>query len=227
MKIEAETYSEMVRYVGKLLRDHFGKGPTSIYITYKHPFITIHLRDFMAPMERVLIERNEINRVEETRDLIMENILPIMKASLNKMIPVEIDKLYFNWSLEDQAGMILGVMGSGDESSVPWPDEVDKEAFRQEVNLLTKKGQKTPEKTELYWLSDRTIVAKRQGILVRIEKELISNGYAEELVLTKRPMEKQLVREARLEEIMKKKIQEIFVDWDFDEDIGYIVLVTE
>ncbi|MDG5471944.1 Na-translocating system protein MpsC family protein [Jeotgalibacillus sp. ET6] len=227
MKIEAETYSEMVRYVGKLLRDHFGKGPTSIYITYKQPFITIHLRDFMAPMERVLIERNEINRVEETRDLIMENILPIMKASLNEMISVEIDKLYFNWSLEDQAGMILGVMNSGDESSVPWPDEVDKEAFRQEVNLLTKKGQKTPEKTELYWLSDRTIVAKRQGILVRIEKELISNGYAEELVLTKRPMEKQLVREARLEEIMKKKIQEIFVDWDFDEDIGYIVLVTD
>ncbi|KIL49060.1 Na-translocating system protein MpsC family protein [Jeotgalibacillus campisalis] len=227
MKIEAEIYSDMVRYVGKLLRDHFGKGPTSIYITYQHPLITIHLREFLAPMERVLMERNEIKRVEETRDLIMENILPDMKESLNKMLPVHINKLYFNWSLEDQSGMILGVMDNGEESSVPWPEEIDKEAFRQEINLLTKKGQKTPEKTELYWLSDRTIVAKRKGILVRIEKELISNGYTEELILTKRPMEKQLVREANLEDILHKKIQQIFVDWDFEDDVGYIILVTD
>jgi len=227
VKIETEIYSEMVSYVGKLLRDHFGKGPTSIYITLKKPFITIYLREFVAPMERVLIERNETKRVEETRDLMMEELLPNMKQTLCEIAQVEIDQLYYNWSLENQSGIIFGVMVNEDKTVPPWPDNVDIEAFRKEVDLLTKKGQKTPENTELYWLSERTIIAKRNGIFVRIEKELIKNGYTEELKLTKRPMEKQLVREANLEPILNKKIQDVFVDWDFDQDIGYIVLVTE
>ncbi|TDL31358.1 DUF2294 family protein [Jeotgalibacillus sp. S-D1] len=227
MRIETETYSEMVSYVGKLLRDHFGKGPTSIYITLKKPFITIYLREFVAPMERVLIERNEIKRVEETRDLMMEELLPNMRSSLCKIAQVKIDKLYYNWSLENQSGIIFGIMNEEDQTEPPWPDHIDKEAFRKEVDLLTKKGQKTPEGTTLYWLSERTILAKRKGIFVRIEKELIKSGYTEELKLTKRPMEKQLVREANLEPIIGKHIQDVFVDWDFDEDIGYIVFVTE
>ncbi|PPA70752.1 Na-translocating system protein MpsC family protein [Jeotgalibacillus proteolyticus] len=227
MKIEAEMYSEMVKYTGKLLRDHFGKGPTSIYITYKKPFITIHLRDFLAPMERVLLDRKERKRVEETRDLIMENILPEMKKVLNTLSPIEIDKLYYNWSLENQSGMIFGIMKDEESNEGAWPNHLDREAFREEVDLLTKKGQKIPEHTEVYWLSDRTVLAKRQGILVRIERELIKNGYSEELILTKRPMEKQLIRESKLESLIQKKIKEIFVDWDFEEDIGYIILCIE
>ena len=227
MRIETEIYSEMVSYVGKLLRDHFGKGPTSIYITLNKPFITIYLRDFVAPMERVLIERNEIKRVEETRDLMMEDLLPNMKDSLSKIAQVEIDKLYYNWSLENQSGIIFGTILTNELTVPDWPAHVDIEAFRKEIDLLTKKGQKRPENTELYWLSDRTIVSKRKGIFVRIEKELIKNGYTEELKLTKRPMEKQLVREADLERLLNKKIRDVFVDWDFDEDIGYIVLVTD
>jgi len=227
VRIETEIYSEMVSYVGKLLRDHFGKGPTSIYITLNKPFITIYLRDFVAPMERVLIERNEIKRVEETRDLMMEDLLPNMKDSLSKIAQVEIDKLYYNWSLENQSGIIFGTILTNELPVPDWPAHVDIEAFRKEIDLLTKKGQKRPENTELYWLSDRTIVSKRKGIFVRIEKELIKNGYTEELKLTKRPMEKQLVREADLERLLNKKIRDVFVDWDFDEDIGYIVLVTD
>jgi len=150
-----------------------------------------------------------------------------MKQTLCEIAQVEIDQLYYNWSLENQSGIIFGVMVNEEEAVPPWPETVDLEEFRKEVNVLTKKGQKTPEKTELYWLSERTIVARRKGIFVRIEKELIKNGYTEELKLTKRPMEKQLVREANLESILGKKIQDVFVDWDFDEDIGYIVLVTE
>ncbi|KIL51849.1 Na-translocating system protein MpsC family protein [Jeotgalibacillus soli] len=227
MNKNKEIYSEMVSYVGKKLRDHFGKGPTSIYITLNKPYITIYLRDFLAPMERILVERNEVKRVEETRDLIMVDLLPELSRMLSQIADVNINKLYYNWSLENQSGMIFGVINEQNIIPPSWPSYLNEEAFRQEVIILTKKGQKAPEQTELFWLSERTIVVKRKGIFVRIEKELIKNGYVEELKLTKRPMEKELVAEANLEPLLQKKIQDIFVDWDVDDDVGYIVLVTE
>lgn len=51
--------AEIASYIGKLLRDNFGKGPSSVYVSLKKPFITIHLRDFLAPMERVLLSQGE------------------------------------------------------------------------------------------------------------------------------------------------------------------------
>lgn len=59
---------------------------------------------------------------------------------------------------------------------------------------LSEWGQKTPAKTETFWLSDRLILIKRTGIFVQIEKELIEAGYTEVLQRVKRPMERFLDR---------------------------------
>ncbi|WP_408634144.1 Na-translocating system protein MpsC family protein [Planococcus lenghuensis] len=37
-----------------LLRTYFRKGPNAIYFTMERPFITIHLRGFLAAMEKTL-----------------------------------------------------------------------------------------------------------------------------------------------------------------------------
>lgn len=67
-----------------------------------------------------------------------------------------------------------------------------------------------------YW----AILIRRSGILVRIEKELIKNGFVEELKLAKRLLEHVLLKEVRLEHALKRTISEIFLEWEFEEDVN-------
>ena len=70
-------------------------------------------------------------------------------------------------------------------------------------------------------------MVRRSGVLVEIEKELIKNGYVEELKLTKRPLEHRMLVEAGLETVLKRAINETFLDWNFEKDKSYTVFLLE
>lgn len=224
---DSNVYAQISSYIGRLIREKFGKGPASVFVTIKYPFITIYLKDFLAPMERVLLNKGEIKRVEETRDVLMEELLPEIISQLHKLADIDVKDLHYDWNLDNHSGMIFGwIPGKKMEEGLPGVSEDVEQAFYNEINEASKRGQKMPEKTEVFWLNDRTIVTKRTGILVKVEKELIKNNFTEELKLTKRPMEKRLVDQRKLETILDRHIEDTFVDWHFSEDIGYFVFVT-
>ncbi len=58
---EKNIYSRISSFTGRLLREKFGKGPTSVFVAINNPYITIYLRDFLAPIERVLFEKGSEN----------------------------------------------------------------------------------------------------------------------------------------------------------------------
>ena len=62
---------------------------------------------------------------------------------------------------------------------------------------------------------------------MQIEKELIKNGYLEELKLSKRQLEQRLMNEAGFEAVLKQSINEIFLDWNFETDISYVLFILE
>lgn len=228
MSKEKTMHTEVGSYISTLLRDHFGKGPTSVFVTVKPPFISIHLRGFLAPTERILLKQQEHRRVLETRDLLMNQLAADIKLDLWKIGKLEVEEVYADWNLDDQTGMILAVMAdrSGAEE-IAWDSAIQIESIREEVNEASRKAQKTPESTELYWLNNRTLLIERSGIFVEIEKELIRGGFVEELKLVKRPLERRLLLQTRIEAILKQPILEVFLDWDFISDKGYIVLLLE
>ncbi len=123
--------------------------------------------------------------------------------------------------------MIIAILDEESSETFEWPEYVDESAFVEKINIASCKGEKIPEKTEAFWLNDRTILVKRSGILVRIEKELIRNGFIEELKMTKRPLERQVMQEVQLETVLKRNISEIFIDWNFEEDISYIAFTLD
>ncbi|MGK7376763.1 Na-translocating system protein MpsC family protein [Planococcus sp. 1R117A] len=47
--------TEIGGYISTLLRMHFGKGPTSVFVTIKFPFIPVHIRGFLEPTEKSLL----------------------------------------------------------------------------------------------------------------------------------------------------------------------------
>ena len=61
MTKEKTVQVEVSGYISTLLRKYFGKGPASVYITLNHPFITFHLRSFLAPMEGYWLTRGNCN----------------------------------------------------------------------------------------------------------------------------------------------------------------------
>ncbi|HSI66262.1 MAG TPA: Na-translocating system protein MpsC family protein, partial [Planococcus sp. (in: firmicutes)] len=80
-KIQKETGG----YISTLLRDYFGKGPSSVFVTVNKPFITFYLSGFLSPTERILLKQNETRRILETRDLLMNDLEEEIKLQLHKI----------------------------------------------------------------------------------------------------------------------------------------------
>ncbi|PPA70861.1 DUF2294 domain-containing protein [Jeotgalibacillus proteolyticus] len=225
---EKTVQSKIGGYISTLLRDHFGKGPTSVYVSIAPPFVTIHLRGFLGSTEKILINQNESRKVLEIRDLLMVDLRQSIKMELYKLVDLPVKKLYADWNLDKNTGMLIGVLENDTEIvNSKTPDHVNHDALIEQINLASKRAQKEPINTQIAWLNDRTLLTRREGIFVEIEKELIKNGFIEELKLAKRPLEKRLIEQANLDKILKQNVEEIFADWDFEDDLGYMVLMLE
>lgn len=75
-------------------------------------------------------------------------------------------------------------------------------------------------------INDRTILVIRNGILVRIEKELIRLGLEGNLKLAKRNLEKSYLHNINhFQRILNTKIVDVFVDWDFQLDKSIFVFI--
>lgn len=220
--------SEIGGYLSTLLRTHFGKGPTSTYVTVARPFIAIHLRGFLAPTERILVEQQEWKRVLETRDLLMNELKQEIKLNLWKIAELDVKEVYADWHLDQKTGLILVVLNEEQEPETwQWPEDVDEEDFYKQVNIGSREAQKEPGETHIYWLNERTVLIRRFEILLQLEKELIKNGFKEALKIAKRPLEYKIVAQANLQQTLNREILETFVDWNFETDIGYMLLILE
>lgn len=228
MPKEKTIHSEIGSFMSTLIREHFGKGPTSVYVAFARPFITIHLRGFLTPTEKVLLKQNEPNRILKIRDLLMKDLVSEIKLALWKIGEFDVKEVYADWNLTNESGMIIVVLNEeANLESFDRPANFDEKAFQEELNKASVKAQKKPGSTEIYWLNDRTILAKRTEILVAVEKELIKNGFSEELKIAKRPLERKVFGEVQLEAVLKRPIIETFVEWNFDTDKAYTVFVLE
>ncbi|MGH2317537.1 Na-translocating system protein MpsC family protein [Planococcus sp. SE5232] len=215
------------RFSSTILRSHFGKGPKSVYVNIVHPFICIQIREFLSPMEKILLSKNEGTKVLELRDLLMEEIEQEFKINFWKEANLDIKELYADWNLDQKSGMILAVLKEGDIKKKPWPSEVDEKTLLEEIIKISEIGQKEPGSTELFWLGERTLLIRRIEIFTLLEKELINLGFSETLKLAKRPLEYKLFKQSTLEKILKRPIDDIYVDWNFNEDKGYAVLALQ
>jgi len=220
--------SEIAGYIGKLLRDNFGKGPTSVYVSIKNPFISIYLKDFLAPIERLLVRQKNYQKVEETRDLMFEELIPEIKATLRVSADLHIKNFYYDWSLENKTGVLLGVMDNSESNDEHfYPEFPNKEILEKEMIKVSEIAQKAPDLLNSMYLNNRTLVMERKGILTELEKELIREGNKEQLLLSKRQLEKRLLDIKVFESILGVSIKDVFVDWDFYLDISYLIYIVK
>lgn len=210
-----------------ILQSYFGKGPQSVHVHVTDSFVCIQIKGFLAPMEQILIGQKEHNKVLETRNLLMLEVNEEFKRVFWKETGLDVIELYADWNLNNKSGMILGVLNGETTGKTEGPKEVNEEKVYDEIIRVSIIGQMKPQATELFWLSDRTLVVKRSGIVTLLEAELIKNGFIENLKMVKRPLECRLFEHSKLACILKRPILEIFVDWNFKEDKGYVIIALD
>ncbi|WP_077298124.1 Na-translocating system protein MpsC family protein [Virgibacillus pantothenticus] len=222
------TEASIASATGKLLRSYFGKGPGALYVSLAHSYLTIYLKDFITPMESVLLEQKQNIKIEQARDVVMNKCIPELKRIWQNEFGITVQQLYYDWNLTNKSGILFAEIKAthimNNSSSL---SNEERTGIHQEIERFTEKAQKAPRNIKSVRLNERTIVSKREDILVTIEKELISSGFEEELRLSKRKLEKNIMDREYLESILNQQMEDIFVDWDFHHDIGYVVMILQ
>jgi uncharacterized protein YbcI len=217
---------ELGAYIGRLLRDSFGKGPEGTFVSIGGHFVTVYLRNFMSPTEQILMEQRQEAMVVSTRATLMEKLIPEIKTGILFITGIELQELYYDWGLHNRSGMMVGI--SVEPFAAPPVNEtyVGKAQVHREVDDISQQAQKVPDETYSCELNRRTLIVIRNGILVAIEKELIRLGYEIALKYAKGNLEKRYLHNSNhFESSLNKKVIDIFLDWDFVRDKSVIAFV--
>lgn len=95
------------------------------------------------------------------------------------------------------------------------------------IRETSNKAERVPDDVSSVQVNNRTTLIVRTGILVPIEKRLIALGYDNVLKIAKRELEKELFMEEDLfTELLGAKVEDIFIDWNFEKDKSTIIIVT-
>ncbi len=220
---------ETARFIGKLLRENFGKGPESVYVHIEKELFTVYLRNFLSPTERVLIDQDQERMFHKTRDTIIQSLLPEIRAFVLLTTGMEMDSFYYDWGVHNGSGIIIGVSTTvQDLWTKGQEDYPGKQAIHDRISEISREVQKTPKNIFSLFLNPRTFIVIREGILVGIEKELIREGLEETLRIIKRRSEKKYFHNNQIfEVILKTKIKDVFVDWNFNKDASVILFILE
>ena len=216
---------EISGYIGRLLRENFGRGPGNVFCTISSPFVSIYITNFLSPMENTLLSNQQSVYVRKTRDLMMDTLEEEIKSYIESNTKDKIKEFYYDWNLDEKSGMFLFIFEDDQPDTLHAYD--NKNLVEQETIELSMEIQKAPEKTYSKLLNERTLVIVRQGILISLEKEFIHLGFQETLKIAKRNLEKKVIKQhiSYYEKYLNANIMDCFIDWNFDKDKSYTLFI--
>ena len=218
---------EISGYIGRMLRENFGRGPGNVFCTISSPFVSIYVTNFLSPMENTLLSNQQSVYVQKTRDLMMGTLEEEIKSYIESNTKDKIKEFYYDWNLDEKSGMFLFIFEQ--DQLQDSQSYVNKQLVEQKTIELSKEIQKTPESTYSKLLNERTLIVVRQGILISLEKEFIHLGFSETLEIAKRKLEKKVINKHLnyYETYLDAKVIDYFVDWNFDEDKSFTLFILK
>lgn len=211
----------------KLLRKNFGRGPEFCQAFLKYRYLVFYLRGFVSPMEAVLLENGNADHIYISRNIVMDSVLSQLRGILELEFEEEVQDFYHDWNYAKNSGMITVVFERDvlleEETIEEFPEKL---ALINEVNRISSIVQKTPERTLAYRISPKLYVVKRMGILIPLERALISKGFNKTLLVTMDDLMKSYCTgQGRFEVIFKQPLEDVFVDWNLGKDKSLMCLM--
>ncbi|UZJ79289.1 Na-translocating system protein MpsC family protein [Fictibacillus sp. KU28468] len=225
---KSKAEKDLSSYIGRILRDHFGRGPGSVFVTLSKPYVTMYFTEFLSPTERSLLNTNQAAFIQKIRDMLMEQFIGEITDYLKMQLGMDIQEFYYDWNLDTQTGIFVAVSKDSPDNLLAGAYK-NQEQIHTEIDRMSFEAEKSPEGISSYLLNARTLIIFRDKILVNIEKELIALGADETLRIAKRRLERRLLGEhtPQLEKLLGTTIADYFIDWDFELDRSAAILILE
>ncbi|WP_409288398.1 DUF2294 domain-containing protein [Peribacillus sp. SCS-37] len=225
--ISRNIQKEFGSFIGRLFRTQFGKGPESVYVTVNEAYVSIYLGNFLSPLEKALLDQHEERVVHQTRDIIIQKLLPEISEQFETEAGVKIEAFYYDWNLENRSGMILGKFSEDGSLFLGGQEYEGKRGAEELMASLSERIQKRPIAIESVKLNQRILLIKRIGVLTMLERELMETDMKENLRYTKKNLERTVLFNYafNFESILNQRMDDIFVDWDFSKDISMVLII--
>lgn len=213
-------------YISKLFRSKFGRGPLSCRTTICNKHVVTYISGFITPMEEILLEQGQQDFVDKARNLIMSHLLDEIKGVIQVSLDIEVEDQYQDWNFPNNTGILIFSFVSDGSKDESFNSEIDIKRLEDEIARISFLVQKVPDIIITHPISPTIYLVERIGILVQIEKALISRGFQQELLFTKDELEKKYFhRDGRFDVIFTKPVKDIFIDWNLKEDKSYMAFI--
>lgn len=191
------------------------------------PYLVLYIRGFISPFEEVLLRKGQSPEVDFTRRTIIKDVLEELKGMVQFSLNEEVVETYHDWNFPSNSGSIILKLDQ-EITNQNFHTDWNTDLLETEVNRISEFVQKVPDELYIYPVSDKFIILTRIGILIRLEKALISKGFEKELVYTKDELEKSYFHnDVRFQDIFKHSIKDIFIDWNMKEDKSVMCIILK
>ncbi|MFC0215580.1 Na-translocating system protein MpsC family protein [Paenibacillus chartarius] len=216
--------SEIAKSIGRLLRDSFGKGPDAVFVSIGLPYVIAHLRNFLSPMEKVLIEQNQEPMLRLAREAVMRNLTPKIGAIFKEIAQLELTELLYEWDFDNKSAVLVASCSPAGHASPFYSAVPTKDLPPRKLKQLS--AMKS-EDIASYHINTRTLLVIKRGILGAVEKQFIEQGQEEQLKHALQTLEsKGLARIiALIEKTLDIKIHESFILWSLPQNMSLLVFI--
>ncbi|QQE76595.1 DUF2294 family protein [Brevibacillus composti] len=117
-----------------------------------HTYLTVYIRNFLSPIEQVLLEQGQERTVQTIRDALMKKLLPEIKAYIKKITERDLVEFYYDWNFQQMSGLLLGISSTPFFMGPAFSEEYEgKETLHREMYLHHEHVHRKP--TKACWCS--------------------------------------------------------------------------
>ncbi len=209
--------------LSKLLKRRFGKGPESCFVTLNSNRLAVYLRNYITPAEEVLIENKNVHLAKRFRSAVMDHVFLEFAPEASSILQITLDTFNHDWDYETNTGILLlegknsnKWVGSAFETSL-------KESLFEEIIRISAEVHKVPQSIEMIKLNQNIVAVESKGIMLQIENILVEKGHLD--LLQEQTIEIKniyLNQKSVFTKIFGRKVESIFISWDYKNDRSYI-----
>jgi len=221
-KYNYEDITSLNSYISKILKKNFGKGPASCYTFLTDEMMFINIKNFITPVEEVLIKKNEEHLAHKSRMIIFDAIFEQIQEEVKRVLNIEYTSMCYDWSFKHNTGLIILTKDEHftqtAEHSLEGNESVDT------IRKICSNVHNT--QVQINHVSQTSTVTYiiYSGFMSKIEHALYEKGYVELLIEWSNELKDEYKQNKRLfEQALRAAIDDHFVFLDFEKDRGMIV----
>lgn len=209
--------------LSKLLKQRFGKGPETCYVTLHSNRLVIFIKKYRTPAEDVLLKNNNVSLLQRFRSAVMEEVFFEFSKEAHDCLGISFDSYYEDWNFERNTGiMILENSESKKWSETTVPPTLKEKLFNGIISV-SEEIYKVPSRVEIIRMNQNMYAVECRGSLIQIEKVLYCKGHIELLHERSNDIKNSFIKQKEVfESIFSTVIEDIFMIWDYKDDTSYI-----